>query len=46
MSLRDELEPMAQRRYDIELKRLQKQWGEDEGRKRTERLAARWLGKA
>lgn len=46
MSLRDELSPMAKRRYDIELKRLQSKHGEEEGTKRTNRLAARWLGRA
>lgn len=45
MTLRDELSPMAQRRYDIELKRLSAAHGAELGLIKTERLAARWLGK-
>lgn len=46
MSLRDQLSPVGRNRYDIELSRMIKKHGEEEGLRRTERMAARWLGKA
>ena len=46
MSMRDQLTQVGKNRYDIELSRMTKKHGPEEGLKRTERMAARWLGKA
>lgn len=43
MSARDELSPMAQRRYDIELKRMTGLHGEERGLQKTEVMARRWV---
>ena len=42
MSARDQLSEIAQRRFDIELKRMIGLHGEERGREKTEFMARRW----
>lgn len=44
MSARDQLSPIGQRRYDIELKRMTGIHGEERGLQKTEAMARRWAG--
>lgn len=46
MSYRDQLTEIGKKRYDIERERMIKKHGPEDGLRRVERMAARWLGKA